>query len=326
MSELLLSFCIPTYNRPERVNSLIKQFLSIKDNGVEMIIGDDNPQNNKTKKVVQKYSEPRLHYIKNIKNLGMDGNLLKIIQKSAGKFVFLMMDDDDIETNTIPWLLDVIKNENNISKICGTIGDKREGYKDDLIRYDNIILQKGAESLKELLFRHSHCSGIVLKKSAIDIKSALKFCGSLYIQYILDAQAMIKGDTLCTSKKFAQMGRIIYKSDQPTFKSKIYWNPVHRMLLWKYRIRLIYKVTKNFKHIRKILLKREIPRILLLYQKIFPSKGLIEAISNNFGMRLSRSIIYWTYIFLNVIINLLKINTNSKSYRIVKKFNNLYLK
>ena len=35
--------------------------------------------------------------------------MLKTIKRATGEFVFILMDEDDIETEVIPWILDQIK-------------------------------------------------------------------------------------------------------------------------------------------------------------------------------------------------------------------------
>ncbi|MHA1491924.1 MAG: glycosyltransferase family 2 protein [Promethearchaeota archaeon] len=327
MSKILLSFCIPTYNRPERISNLIKQFISSQSQEIEIIIGDDNPFSDKTQDVVKRLDDPRIKYFRNKKNLGMDGNMLRTIHKASGEFVFIMMDDDDIEMKSVPWLLEIIKKNKNLTRIYGTFADKRQNKKKIIITYGDKLLKRGTESLIELLFYQSHGSGVILRKRALDFKKLIKYNGCLYIQAALEAQAMIAGDTLCTSKILAHMGKIEYKSDQPLFKGKKYWHPVSRLLLWKFRIQIIYEATKGLKQgkkIRKILLNREIPRILHFIKHLYYIKDFFNAFSIIFTMKVSKSPGFWIYLILNTFFNYIN-RKGRKKFRILELYNKFYL-
>ncbi len=43
MSKVLLSFCLPSYNRPERINNIINQIITSQSNEIEIIVRDNNP-------------------------------------------------------------------------------------------------------------------------------------------------------------------------------------------------------------------------------------------------------------------------------------------
>ena len=90
MSKVLLSFCIPTYNRPERIYKILKQLVNLKTNEIEIVIGDDNPSSKKTEEVVNKFIDSRISYFRNKENLGMDGNLLMVVKKQKEILFFCL--------------------------------------------------------------------------------------------------------------------------------------------------------------------------------------------------------------------------------------------
>ena len=93
MPNILLSFCIPTYDRPERMMNLIEQITSFETDEIEIIIGDDNPLSNRTQDVVRRFTDSRINYFRNITNLGMDLNLIKTIYKASGEFIFIIISE-----------------------------------------------------------------------------------------------------------------------------------------------------------------------------------------------------------------------------------------
>ena len=293
MLKIFLSFCLPSYNRPERIGNIINQIITSQSDEIEIIVGDDNPSSNETQDIVKKINDPRVKYFRNKKNIGFDLNILKVIKRASGKFIFLQMDEDDIEMETIPWILKIIKENENISQLCGSIGDKRH-FRDksylkitknnprkfeDIIReryianknysigkirfrFGDKFYKRGEKSLKALLFYYPHGSGIVLKKKALDLNSAKKYNGFLFMQQVLIAQALIAGDTLCTSKIFAYFGNIQYETSQPLFEGKKWYHPINKLLQIKFRIQIIYDIIAGIKKCRKILLEQQKQYIL----------------------------------------------------------------
>jgi len=304
MPKILLSFCLPSYNRPERIGNIINQIITSQSDEIEIIVSDDNPSSNGTRDIVKKIKDPRVKYFRNKKNIGFDLNILKVIERASGEFIFLQMDEDDIEMETVPWILKIIKENESITQLCGSIGDKRpfrdKSYlkitKDKPRKFEDILLERylanknysygkirfkfeskflrcGSESLKELLFKYPHGSGIVLRKSALDLNKAKKYCGFLFMQQVLIAQALISGDTLCTSKIFAYFGNVQYESNQTLFKGKMWYHPLHALYQAKFRIKIIYDITKEMKNVRNQLLDKHKESIYINLIKLLFTKN-----------------------------------------------------
>jgi len=317
MSNVLLSICIPTYNHPESLSVLIKQIVPFQSEEIEIIIGDDNPTSNRTYDLVKKINDPKIKYFRNKKNLGYDANLLKCIKKATGEFIFIQCDDDDIEIKTIPWILRTIKSNKNLTQLCGTIGNHLPGYDKIYAVFGDRILNRGYESLKELFLYYYHGCGIVLKKNALDIDKAKKYIGFLYMQQVLIAQALIAGDTLCTPKIFAYVGKYntLERSNQPLYKGKMYGDPIHRLYQEKFRVQLVYEITTGMKSIRKILLKR---RKQIIYSRLYYliSRSLInpfriiiflEGLALVINMKkISKSTKFWIGFILKIFYEFLK--------------------
>ncbi len=376
MSNILLSFCIPTYNRPDRISVIIKSLISLQSKEIEIVISDDNPLSNRTQESVKEFTDPRVKYYRNKINLGFDSNMLKTIMRARGEYVFINMDEDDIELDTIPWILEKIKENKNLTHLIGCIGDKRPYYKGDYKKdlkvvktkprtFEGILKQRyifreyynyfrgnlrfrfkdkfykcGSESIKELFFYYPHGSGIVLKKNVLNLNQAKNYIGFLFMQQALIAQALIKGDTLSTSKIFAHFGEVQYKSDQPLFKGKSYYHPIYGLLRNRYKVQIIYDITKEIENSRKLKkfllnkLKDEISDLLLMllctkntknfiflssdfkFQDIFFNliahlrslKSFIEGLSIVFTIKRAKSPFFWFYLITKPIKDLLKLH------------------
>ncbi len=323
MSKPILSICIPTYNRPKRISSLLDQILSFKGSNIEVVVGDDNPSSALTNEIIRRDADPRLKYFRNKKNLGMDGNMLKTIIRSSGEFVFILMDDDDIDMESVSWLLNFIGKNKTLTHIFGVIGDKRPGmeqayFKCVYTKYNDRIIKGTLRSLIELIFHYHHASGVILRKNALDIKACIKYCGFLWIQQALIAQTLVKGDAYCSSRVFSYIGSESYESGHPRI------NP---MIPIKTRIQIITEITENLKHrdiVRKKLINRQ-KSFILWYLNYFNSlKNYIDAASVLMTVKtLSTSISFWVFFLINTIAK------SFKRYKIVgwfvEIFNKFYL-
>ena len=273
MSKVILSICIPTYDRPNRISLLISQIISIQSNEIEVVIVDDNPLNKRTEEVIRRFKDPRIQYFRNKKNLGYDANVLKTINKAKGEFIFLLMDDDDIIPETIPFIIKTIKETDEITHIFGHLSDDRasSGYHYSKTKYTEKIFKRGQESLENLLFFYSHASGLVIRRDILDLQKALKYIGSLYIQEALVAQALIKGDTIRLSKVFVHCLSDAEGSDQILIKGKKHWHPTGKINVYKYRIKILYDIVKDLENgesVKKIILNRMLDK---LYDSLYSS-------------------------------------------------------
>jgi len=306
MPDVLLSFCIPTYNRPRRIHLIIQQIISFLNAEIEIIISDDNPLSDETQKVVTKFKDPRIKYFRNNINLGYDSNVLITIKRATGKFIFILMDEDDIEMEVIPWILDKIRTEKNLAQLRGTIGDNRSNKKKPYYKLEEKILGRGSAHLNEFLNLSIHTSGIILRKKALDLNKAKKYIGFLYIQQVLVCQAIMNGNTICTSKTFAYLGNKIYKSDQPLIRKRKYDHPIISLMIIQKRIQIIFDITKRTKidkRIRKNFINRETPNIYFcLFDALFYDSFKLVKSSKNFlegiyiiltTKKISRSFKFW---------------------------------
>ena len=119
-SELLLSICIPTYNRANVLEECIKSIILQQgfDKRTEVIILDNSSTDN-TKEIALSYTDlyPNILYFKNENNIGMEKNILEVLKYGKGKLLKLLNDYSLFTENKLENLLSVIisnKNEESI--------------------------------------------------------------------------------------------------------------------------------------------------------------------------------------------------------------------
>lgn len=111
-----LSLCLPTYNRPTEINNLLRflaleiQKIDTSKVEIEIIVGD-NSTNNETE-IVCEQSEfnknKNFTYIKNVGNIGLEGNVVSLIKKATGDYTWLLGDDDIYKEGILAEICDAI--------------------------------------------------------------------------------------------------------------------------------------------------------------------------------------------------------------------------
>src|SRR3989344_5402735 len=108
----LLSICIPTYNRAEKLEQCLHHIaIQLNDEGlntaIEVVVSDNASQDN-TAQIVKKFQESfgNIRYFKNEKNLGIDKNIINSVVKAQGKYCWHIGDDDFIVPGSLKFLVD----------------------------------------------------------------------------------------------------------------------------------------------------------------------------------------------------------------------------
>lgn len=119
---MLLSFYIPTFNRPKELNNLLEnltiQLKEIHPKSLEAleIVVSDNVSTCDVKSIVEKYihDNPSISiiYSKNTFNKGGDANILDCFHKTKGKYVWLLCDDDLIYDGAVEKVLQIVETKN----------------------------------------------------------------------------------------------------------------------------------------------------------------------------------------------------------------------
>ncbi|MFH0798561.1 MAG: glycosyltransferase family 2 protein [Pseudomonadota bacterium] len=94
---ILLSICIPSYNRPELIARLLAS-IDAPPGDVEIVVGEDKaPRREEVRAAVGEFrrSSPyAVNYYENEHNLSYDKNVRGLIEQARGDFVLFMGDDD----------------------------------------------------------------------------------------------------------------------------------------------------------------------------------------------------------------------------------------
>ncbi len=114
MSKPLLSICIPTYNRADKLyHSLEKILASISSHSSQIeVIVSDNASDDSTQEIIAKLKKqyPILQNYRNSENLGFNCNIFALSDKYAtGKYLWILGDDDFIDACAVNTVIEIIK-------------------------------------------------------------------------------------------------------------------------------------------------------------------------------------------------------------------------
>ena len=88
-----VSVCIPTYNRAQYLRATISSALEQDFRDFEVIVSDDG-SHDQTSEVVRSFSDERIRYNRNQRNLGLWGNTNRCLGEARGQYVIVLQDDD----------------------------------------------------------------------------------------------------------------------------------------------------------------------------------------------------------------------------------------
>lgn len=127
MSDILLSICIPTFNRAETLDNTLSELFSNPEfdyDRIEVLVSD-NCSTDHTKTIVSKYSEVK--FFVNDENI-KDYNFTKVLTYSTGKYIRLFNDTLKFKPQGLGFMLKVI--EDNFDE------------KNNLLFYQNMFLNE----------------------------------------------------------------------------------------------------------------------------------------------------------------------------------------
>ncbi|MDD3382592.1 MAG: glycosyltransferase family 2 protein [Bacilli bacterium] len=157
MKELLLSICIPVYNKLDVFKETFESIYNaskLHANRLEIIISDDfssDDYETYVSSIIKEYKEVTIRYNKNLKNLGMANNFIKCVELSKGEFCWILGSDDFIHPNSVSNILDKFLNHPKLEFIA-----LRLSYL-DLCDFYN--LENGFSKIKEINYNSSDIRG-----------------------------------------------------------------------------------------------------------------------------------------------------------------------
>jgi len=166
-----LSICIPTYNRFKDLNETLFYVtkFSKHQNFVKEIVVLDNNENEKAKKIINKYLKryAKLKYIKNPYNIGGHENFKKCIETAKGDFVWILTDDDVLFEHSLEIISKNLKKEIDCLIINWDLYDQNlnELVIENVIKSNKIFSDNRNSLLSQFDTKLTYVSSIIFKKT-----------------------------------------------------------------------------------------------------------------------------------------------------------------
>jgi abequosyltransferase len=121
-----LSICIPTYNRASFLKFAVSTIGTQLTDGVEIVISD-NASSDDTQAVVGELTRrwPAIRYVRQDQNVGLDRNLLYLVEQARGEYCWFVSDDDGLCEGAVSAMLGHLSDGCDVY-VCGTAGYSRE--------------------------------------------------------------------------------------------------------------------------------------------------------------------------------------------------------
>lgn len=223
----LISICIPAYNAEKFIKETLESILNQTYQNLEIIITDDCSKD-QTVSIINSFSDKRIKFYQNEKNLGVEGNWNKALQLATGNYCKMMGADDILYSNCISEQLCVFENTENVDVVLVTSHKNVINQDGKLImtrKFPGNGKYKGIKALKKSLHRGTNVIGEpvaglfrkeILEKSGyyrgenlymidMDLWSRMLKHGDLYVVENVLYAFRISTDSLSTNIGFAQV-------------------------------------------------------------------------------------------------------------------------
>lgn len=263
LNKILISFCIPTYNRAKLVKRCVNKLLEYDGDQIEVVVVNNDSSDN-TEEVLSSVKDKRLSYYINDKNVGVVKNIIKTIKYAKGEWVFTLSDEDIVNKDIIKKMIEEItrKKHEGTAVILGNIKKNHSYYNSyyELYKYDNLKYIKGDDAVCAVGFTHRYLSGVLINKKYIleDLKNYSIMSGEIAPHVSLLTRACVKGNAETLDIDFCIMDNKSNKSYVERPNEENYRHPKNRFLQFKYYVNLANDLIENCDN--------KINKIVSLYQ------------------------------------------------------------
>lgn len=162
-SKILLSICIPSYNRGNLALANLQKLLALRfDNEIEFVLSNNGTKNETREfyEEIKNIQDARFIYHEFEDNQGVSINACKVCDLSNGKFMMLLSDEDSIIEKSLDDILSVIKDYGDPLAIIKTVhleqGNPGQGY-----------AKKGEEAYRKFAFTSHYLSADIFNNKLI---------------------------------------------------------------------------------------------------------------------------------------------------------------
>jgi glycosyltransferase involved in cell wall biosynthesis len=188
----IISFCIPTYNRGQKVSELVNNILKFKGDDIEVVVLD-NFSTDDTNLLLNRIKDVRFIYVKNEKNIGGIINGFKALMIANGEYSFVCLDKDCIDYRYIGDLINHLKkNKQVVFGHCLLNAKKTKA---------DVLFNKGFSSVFNMAYLSQHSTGMYYKTEVYKELPVLKWILESNLKFgffleLINAEMALRGNSL----------------------------------------------------------------------------------------------------------------------------------
>ena len=197
-SNIFLSICIPSYNRPSDLRRLLESIDSKYFGEIEIVIKEDkSPKRDEIREAVMSYQQTsnyHVNYIENDINLGYDANIRSFLQAAKGKWIIYMGDDDLFIPTSLDEYIGFLKSHDDLGYVLRRYRAEYSNGNIEEYRYSNKdeFLEPGQKSIVEFFRRSVFISGFTFQRELFDDYNCEALDGTLLFQLYIQASICLK--------------------------------------------------------------------------------------------------------------------------------------
>jgi glycosyltransferase involved in cell wall biosynthesis len=146
---------LPTYNRATHLREAVRSILSQSWDDFELIVCDDASPDD-TERVVKEFTDERVRYFRNENNLGIPGNLNRILGLAGGDHILFLHDHDLFRSDLVESMLLLYKREPDLGFVhpgVAWVDPDGGNYTELLSEYEEVM--DGRKLVEEILLGES---------------------------------------------------------------------------------------------------------------------------------------------------------------------------
>lgn len=261
LEKVVISFCVPSYNRAEYTVRTVESILHYRGSDIEVVV-TDNCSSDDTVEQLKKLQiiDSRLYVHVNEENIGAAANFVESLKYGRGKYLFVVFSRETINVGKISDLIACLRKADYAVGYCGEDQNDRE----------NIVCPKGVEGLSNIGYKTLHPTGYIFNRSMLqEIISLIRpeDANKLYRNFPHDfwaAELALKGSVIFYNKKIRiRVDRQYLKKVKSMMRDK-------EKEVWFFPHERIIQLKLYIKHMKKMGLE------LKILSQIFPRCYMIQ--------------------------------------------------
>ena len=175
---ILLSICIPTYNREKYLSQSLDELFAQVDaykQYLEILISDNCSSDGTRELVLSKIAgrDIPVKYYRNEENIGGNNNFVKVINYSSGRYIYMMGDDDIIAPNFLQTMFGLLHSEQVYSIIHWNRFDGDKDCKNNVVvnpdYSDTIWMGTPTEFIKKIMHKANFISSVLFNRECWEL-------------------------------------------------------------------------------------------------------------------------------------------------------------